>query len=359
MVRLRADLAQERTGTAEDLPGSAPSSERDLLSSMESALLVARGLADVSATPGSMLHGGRVRRELGRFASRTIQALVRNFVGQQSQFNGAVVESLEAIRLRLEAEQSDSSSSPYALASDPDDHSEQRQTAASRSSLFRTLEFSRRFKSVSGESVDREKHYAELFVGSDRILDVACGSGRFLEACGRHDLRASGVDLDSAMIGECRKRGLDVEQADALSYLSRLDDESLNGVFSAQFVEHLAPQQLMQFIALVHQKLAPGGRAVIETLNPECLQVIYRWFWLDPTHRRLVHPWLLEELLSTAGFSASEIHLLPPSADSPRLPPLPAGSPEEEERNAPFNTATNHLNDLVYASTDYYVIATK
>jgi hypothetical protein len=43
------------------------------------------------------------------------------------------------------------------------------------------------------------------------------------------------------MVEVCRARGLDVAEADVVSYLESLPDASLGGLFAAQVVEHLQP----------------------------------------------------------------------------------------------------------------------
>jgi len=154
------------------------------------------------------------------------------------------------------------------------------------------------------------------------------------------------------------QQGLDVEQGDMFGYLESLADGSLGGVYCAQVVEHLRTPDLLRFIELAHRRLRPDGIMVIETLNPESLMVLYRWFWVDLTHERLVHPASLRALLVSCGFRDVTIRYVPPPAGALRLPALEAPS-VPAERLAAFNAATSYLNDLLYASFDYAVIATR
>lgn len=50
-----------------------------------------------------------------------------------------------------------------------------------------------------------ERHLSTLPTGS-RVLDVPVGTGRFLEAYGRHGLDAIGVDISSAMLAQARAK---------------------------------------------------------------------------------------------------------------------------------------------------------
>src|SRR6185436_2057171 len=99
--------------------------------------------------------------------------------------------------------------------------------------------------------------YVDLFAERRAVLDVGCGRGPFLAACERGGVRARGVDSDPAMVRACLDQGLAVTMADAFEYLESLAPASLDGLFSAQFVEHLIVEELVSFIRLASEKVAP------------------------------------------------------------------------------------------------------
>ena len=72
-----------------------------------------------------------------------------------------------------------------------------------------------------------------------------------------------------------------------------------------QVIEHLTAQDAMDLVALAARKVRPGGKVIIETVNPQSLYVFARSFYLDPTHVRPVHPAYLEFLFREAGFAES------------------------------------------------------
>jgi 2-polyprenyl-3-methyl-5-hydroxy-6-metoxy-1,4-benzoquinol methylase len=203
---------------------------------------------------------------------------------------------------------------------------------------------------------DKQRGYVEYFAGKSPVLDVGCGKGEFLELMRDAGIAAKGVDSDLDMILLCQDKGLDVQRCDAIEYLAGQPDGSLGGIFSAQVIEHLTSAQLNALIALAWRKLMPGGVVVLETLNPESLFVHYRWFWMDPSHVRLVHPQTLQFQLESAGFSAVSCRYSPPPPDVLRIPPLQGNgiAPLEE-----FNRATDYLNGLLYSSWEYALIARK
>jgi O-antigen chain-terminating methyltransferase len=169
---------------------------------------------------------------------------------------------------------------------------------------------------------------------------------------------ARGVDLDLDMVLCCREKGLEVIQGDALAYLESLPDDSLGGVFAAQVIEHLETPDMTRLVRLCHRKLQRRGVLVIETLNPECLFVLYRWFWVDLSHTRLVHPQTLQYLFESVGFSGVTCRLLP-STDSPVTIPMLEVRDAVVPELARFNSAMDYLNKLLYGSSDYAVVGTK
>ena len=209
-----------------------------------------------------------------------------------------------------------------------------------------------------GDEVSVKTHqarYLRYFTGASDVLDVGCGRGEFLELLRDAGITARGVDLSNDMVLRCREKELDVLKADLLPYLAALPDASLGGVFASQVIEHLPTPVLLAFVRLAYDKLRPDGILVVETLNPECLLVHYRWFWMDLTHVRLIHSETLKFLLVTTGFRDLEGQLIGPREPAPLLPPLQlAGDTAALEQ---FNAATDHLNRLLHGSPDYALIA--
>ena len=98
---------------------------------------------------------------------------------------------------------------------------------------------------------------------------------------------------------------------------------------------------------LAWRALRPGGVLILETPNPLSLVVAARNFWLDPTHRRPVHPESLELSFELAGFEPVErVDLRPfpasraPAGDRPRtrLAPSSARSRSRSTRCATGST---------------------
>ena len=164
-----------------------------------------------------------------------------------------------------------------------------------------------------------------------------------------------GVEPDPQLVTSARGRGLDVEQGLAIEYLRRLEPGSLGGIVMIQVIEHLSPQHVIDFVALAAEKLRPGGKVVLETVNPASLYTYARAFWVDPDHVRPVHPNFLEFLFREAEFAKLAIEYRSPVAESERLVPLPGDDPQTRVLNENFE----RIGALLFGDQDYAVIATR
>ena len=208
----------------------------------------------------------------------------------------------------------------------------------------------------------RLESYLPLFDGLSDVLDVGCGRGEFLDLLARAASRARGIDLNHEMAEVCRARGLDVTEADAVGYLSSLPDESLGGLFAAQVVEHLEPAYLLRFLDLAFQKLRPGGRIVLETLNPACWVAFFESYIRDITHGWPLHPETLKYLVVASGFTRADIEFRSPVPPQDRLQPvaLPEGADTVlADMVEAFNGNVEKLNSRMFTFMDYAVVGEK
>ena len=162
------------------------------------------------------------------------------------------------------------------------------------------------------------------------------------------------------MVEVCRARALDVTEADAVGYLESIDDGSLGGLFAAQVVEHLQPSYLLRFLELAHHKVRPGGRVVLETLNPACWVAFFESFIRDITHVWPLHPETLKFLVLASGFTRADIEFRSPVPPQDRLQPIvcPAGADAAfADLAEAFNANVEKLNSRMFTSLDYAIVA--
>src|SRR2546421_5718717 len=318
-----------------------------------------RGLAGMAATRALAEHFWPVtpERELGHgpkaFVKRALRKLMRwyvePFAADQRVYNDSVLKLIDALseradhaaagrdraerlvgeleeRLtRLERRGRSGPGAPATVATQP--------SAAAVPDYFA---YESRMRG-SVESVrERQRGHADDFRDQGPALDVGCGRGELVALLGEAGIEARGIDADADMVAYARGDALDVEQADAVTYLDRLDDGSLGGMFLGQVVEHLPPAILVRVFELVAAKLKPIGVLVAETINP-LSPLALRNYFADLTHAQPLVPETLALLARHAGFDETEIRF--------------ANAPEAAEGLDP------RVNEIVFAPLDYALVA--
>ncbi|HEX7046417.1 MAG TPA: methyltransferase domain-containing protein [Gammaproteobacteria bacterium] len=148
---------------------------------------------------------------------------------------------------------------------------------------------------------------AGLLAAGVRALDIGCGRGEWLEFLKKHECEPVGVDLSERMVLHCREKGLEAVHSDAVTYLRGAKDGEFNVISSFHVVEHLPFEVLIELLDEALRVLAPGGRLILETPNPENLIVGANSFYMDPTHRNPIPPQLLQFVVRSRGFVNVEI----------------------------------------------------
>jgi len=205
------------------------------------------------------------------------------------------------------------------------------------------------FESRMRGSVDaireRQRRYVDDFRDAAPVLDIGCGRGELLALLRESGIEARGIDADADMVAFARGESLDVEQADLLEYLERVDAGSLGGIFMGQVVEHLPPAVLVRALELAAQKLRPGGVLVAETINP-LSPIALRNYYADLTHAQPLVPETLELLARQSGFAETELRFLNEPADRLTEPDDPV-----------IAANVRRLNELLFAPLDYALVA--
>ena len=230
---------------------------------------------------------------------------------------------------------------------------------------YKYLAFEDRFRGSREDIRSRLESYLPFFTSTESpadVLDVGCGRGEFLEILAAAGVSGRGIDLNHEMVETCRSRGLEVTEADAVTYLQGLPDASLSGVFAAQVVEHLQPSYLLAFLELAFHKLRPGGRLVLETLNPACWVAFFESYIRDVTHVWPLHPETLQFLVVASGFTKADIEYRSPVADADKLQPVAvttAIGPVLADLVDSFNANVNKLNSRMFTYLDYAIVGSR
>ena len=220
--------------------------------------------------------------------------------------------------------------------------------------------FEDKFRGSQADIRSRIEDYVPLFASASNVLDVGCGRGELLSLLQSRGISARGIDVNRAMVDICRERGLAVEQADAVSYLSGQAEASLGGLIALQVVEHFEPAYLLRFLDLAHHT-APGAPR-LETINPACWMAFFETYIRDLTHQRPLHPDTLRYLVQASGFTSVDVQYRAPVTAGDRLDhvaadPSIAAQPALAHVAAAVNANADKLNARLFSSMDYAVIA--
>ncbi|MEZ5566801.1 MAG: class I SAM-dependent methyltransferase [Halioglobus sp.] len=145
-----------------------------------------------------------------------------------------------------------------------------------------------------------QKADVRYFEGANSVLDVACGSGIFLDCLRTAGVDAVGVERDPLIAEYGLGMGLAIVNQDAMDYL-RTSSDTFDGIYCSHFVEHLPIDVVQELMALLFQRLNPGGRLVLVFPDPESIRSQLLGFWRDPEHVRFYHPELVSSIATVAG----------------------------------------------------------
>jgi 2-polyprenyl-3-methyl-5-hydroxy-6-metoxy-1,4-benzoquinol methylase len=176
------------------------------------------------------------------------------------------------------------------------------------------------------------------------VLDIGCGRGEWLEVLRDAGIRARGVDLNHLCVDLCSNMGLSVIKADGLAALDSSSDGALAGVTALHVVEHMPFEDVVHLLDQAHRCLRSGGLLLLETPNPESLMVGGRNFFFDPTHRMPIPPDVLAFVVRDRGYVDVRVERLHPY-------------PPEIQLNETEGSAERTLNQLMFGTQDYCVIA--
>lgn len=146
--------------------------------------------------------------------------------------------------------------------------------------------------------------------GGDKVLDLAGGTGKFLEELIDRDViqRDDGylIDLSDSMLEQARQRGIRNTHSGDCADMP-FDDETFDGVFAGDAIHHMA--EPVAVFEEVKRVLKPDGRFVIEEFDPSRFvgKLLYVMERLSGMGSQFKEPSTLKELVEEAGFSELEL----------------------------------------------------
>ena len=218
----------------------------------------------------------------------------------------------------------------------------EREVAANLHSVY----FQARFGGDEPVIRKQSEAFVDLFAGRKRVLDLGSGRGIFLQLLKDKGIGGYGVDLDPRMVAQCREKGLEAHEVDALTHLRQIEAGSVDGLYARHLAEHVLPGELVEILRACRRALAPGAPLVFVTPNPATLTVGAHTFWLDPQHLRPIPPELFKFYLEVEGFTEVEIRTFEPTENRLR----------EDVPEGPIRDNVKLLNRTLFGDRDYAVI---
>lgn len=126
-----------------------------------------------------------------------------------------------------------------------------------------------------GNEVDHMEYNWQKASETDcqRILDIACGTGRHLEQFNLRGYECAGIDLNSEMVAFCRKKFADIKppvtfyEADMRKFeLEERFGLAINMLTSANLI--VKNQEMVSHLRSVAKVLEPGGIYILEMFHP-------------------------------------------------------------------------------------------
>lgn len=172
--------------------------------------------------------------------------------------------------------------------------------------------------SGGGRLIDRREKQAVLDAmaptGGKRILEIACGTGRFTVLLAEHGATVSGIDISEAMLARGRSKARAAAVEDHIEFIrgdaARLPfpDDCFHAVFAIRFF-HLADTPT-RFLA--EMRRVASDRVFFDTFNAASARTAYNW--LLPMGSRLYSRDEVDGLIDEVGLDlvgASHDFVLP------------------------------------------------
>ena len=130
-----------------------------------------------------------------------------------------------------------------------------------------------------------------------RLLDVGCGTGRFI-GMGSMQLPLKGywfegIDKNPRSVEKCTEKGMEVICGDATKM--PYDANTFNGIHCSHLIEHLQPERAYALLKEIDRVLKPGKILILRA------PMLHPGFYDDFTHVKPYHPKAILHYLNEKG----------------------------------------------------------
>lgn len=147
-----------------------------------------------------------------------------------------------------------------------------------------------------------------------RVLHAACGDGWLVARLGRAGVDAYGVDPRPPVTEIAERTGLDLRREEVLEHLRAVEPAALAAVVLSGVVDGASHGQRTQLLALVGDRLTPGGTLVVHSLSPSAWAADDLPPAADLAPGHPLRPATWEAVLGDAGYQVA-VHRGPDDGD--------------------------------------------
>jgi 2-polyprenyl-3-methyl-5-hydroxy-6-metoxy-1,4-benzoquinol methylase len=151
-----------------------------------------------------------------------------------------------------------------------------------------------------------QSKFINYFLGCERVLDIGCGKGDFLELCKINNIPAMGIDTSKKAIDTCLKRELNVQCIDVFKFLFNENENGFDGIFCSHLIEHFEPKDVAILFYGINKCIKVDGKLLIITPNVESYEAQTIHFWRDLSHVRFYQKDVIAKMLEFFGFEIIE-----------------------------------------------------
>jgi SAM-dependent methyltransferase len=284
-----------------------------------------------------------------------LRQLIESF--EERYYPAIRVEGFELERIRTDIDQL-KNHAPIVAAPTVNDGRPPKPWEFAKSRDLRYEVFEDIFRGSSEWLKKKMEQYLDIFKdAAEPIVDIGCGRGEFLELMREAGKDAYGIEINQHEVEQLKKKGIRVVCGNAIDHLASLNDKTLGGIFCAQVVEHLTPDNVYRLVSSLHSKMKSGAPVVIETINPLSIQAFHSSYLVDPTHIYPVHPQTLLFFLRYAGFKNVQVKKITPFPPESQL--QNPNQIVDGEIKQYLNALVQRLNSILYDFAEYYVLGYK
>ncbi len=147
-----------------------------------------------------------------------------------------------------------------------------------------------------------------------KSLDIGCGRGEWVQLLQERGVDSYGIDMNPMMLKLAQENELkNIQVKDAFEYLRQCEDNTFDLITAFHIIEHIPFEKLVQLLQQIKRVAKTNATILLETPNPQNLQVAACNFYTDPTHLNPLPANMIKFLVQYLGFTNTEINYLNPN----------------------------------------------